>query len=66
MQPKHIFEYRGCYIYQYGRWMNQYKIQVNDQATRIKLINTNTDEEIKGIKNILKYVKMHDLEIKNA
>lgn len=66
MKYKNIFEYRGCYIYQYGRWLDWYKIIVNDEATRIKLINTNTNEEIKGIKNILNYVKINNLEIKNA
>lgn len=66
MRRKHIYEYRGNYIYQYGRWLDWYILEVNNEATRIKLINKNTSEEIKGIKNILRYVKLNNLEIREA
>lgn len=60
---KSINDIAGSWIWKYGMYQNQYVWDRTKYKNTIVLINKNTNEEIKGFKNIIRYIKNNDLEL---
>lgn len=60
---KSINDIAGSWIWKYGMYQNQYIWDRIKYKNKVVLINKNTNEEIKGFKNIMRYIKNNDLEL---
>lgn len=60
---KNINDIAGSWIWKYGMYQNQYIWDRTKYKNMVVLINKNTNEEIKGFKNIIRYIKNNDLEL---
>lgn len=60
---KSINDIAGSWIWKYGMYQNQYIWDRIKYKNKVVLINKNTNEEIKGFKNIIRYIKNNDLEL---
>jgi hypothetical protein len=60
---KNINDIAGSWIWKYGMYQNQYIWDRTKYKNKVVLINKNTNEEIKGFKNIMRYIKNNDLEL---
>lgn len=58
-KAKSVYDIAGSWVWQYGRWQNQYTwIRTEGEPY---LFNSNTGEKIKGLKNIKEFVKFNNL-----
>lgn len=60
---KSVYDIAGSWIWQYGYYQPQYVWDRMKYKNTIALVNTNTNEEIKGLKNILKYIELNHLDL---
>lgn len=60
---KNVYDIAGSWIWKYGYYQEQYTWDRTKYKNTVILINKNTNEEIKGFKNIMKYIKVNDLEL---
>lgn len=60
---KSVYQIAGSWIWKYGYFQNQYTWDRTKYKNTIVLINKDTGEEIKGFKNIIRYIKVNNLEL---
>lgn len=60
---KSVYEIAGSWIWKYGYYQSQYIWDRTKYKNTIVLVNKNTNEEIKGFKNIMNYIRDNDLEL---
>lgn len=60
---KNIYDIAGTYIWQYGKYQSQYTWDRAKYKNTVVLVNKNTNEEIKGYKNIINYIKVNNLDL---
>lgn len=63
---KSVYDIAGSWIWQYGRYQNYYTWDRLKYKNTIVLVNTITGEEYKGLKNILNYLKINNLELERS
>lgn len=62
---KSVYEIGGSWIWKYGRYQEQYIWDRTSYKNTIALVNKNTGEVIKGLKNIKRYIKNNELELES-
>lgn len=60
---KSIYDIAGSWIWKYGMYQEQYVWDRTSYKNTIALVNKNTGEIIKGLKNIIRYVEINNLEL---
>lgn len=60
---KSVYDIAGSWVWKYGYYQNQYVWDRFKYKNTVVLVNKNTNEEIKGFKNIMTYIKNNDLEL---
>lgn len=62
-KAKSIYDIAGSWVWKYGHYQNQYVWDRFKYKNTVVLVNTNTNEEIKGFKNIINYIRTNELEL---
>lgn len=60
---KSIYDIAGSWVWKHGHYQNQYVWDRFKYKNTVVLVNTNTNEEIKGFKNIMNYIITNELEL---
>lgn len=60
---KSVYDIAGSWIWRYGYYQPQYIWDRTKYKNTIVLVNKDTGEEIKGFKNIMRYIRNEELEL---